>query len=99
MYHYLTNNKEEFMRPYHLKSDAESLLNMMKCKQGLLLRTRNDVSQKNEIMCKCLVHNICVLIQEMFELGIRVDFKEILPQEFMRKAERLVQFKYYEKRV
>jgi hypothetical protein len=34
---------------------------------------------------KCLVHNICVLIQEMFKLGIRIDFKDVKPFDFMYK--------------
>jgi hypothetical protein len=32
---------------------------------------------------KCLVHNICVLIQEMFELWIKIDFKNTKPFDFM----------------
>lgn len=58
---------------------------MIKRKQGVNLRTKNDIGQVNEIMCKCLVHNICVLIQEIFELGIKVDFHEEILEEFMCK--------------
>jgi len=85
MYHYYKDNKEDFMQHYHKRSNAESVFSMMKRKQGANLRTKNDIAQVNEIMCKCLVHNICVLIQEMFEIGIKVDFKEIIPEEFMCK--------------
>ena len=63
----------------------ESVFSMIKRKQGTYLRTKKDTAQVNEIMCKCLVHNICCLIQEMFELGIKVNFKEIVPEEFMCK--------------
>jgi transposase len=83
MYRYFKDHKEDFMRHYHLRSNAESIFSMIKRKQGDYLRTKNDIAQVNEIMCKCLVHNICVLIQEMFELGIKVDFQEVMPQEFM----------------
>ena len=85
MYRYFKDNKEDFMKHYHKRSNAESLFSMMKRKQGCNLRTKNDIAQVNEIMCKCLVHNICVLIQEMFEIGIKVDFKEVIPEEFMCK--------------
>lgn len=70
---------------YHRRSNVESVFSMIKRKQGCNLRTKKDIAQVNEIMCKCLVHNICVLIQEMFEFGIRVDFKEVTPDEFMCK--------------
>jgi transposase len=86
MYHYFKDHKEDFMKHYHLRSNAESVFSMMKRKQGEYLRTKNDIAQVNEILCKCLVHNICVLIQEMFELGIKVDFSEVMPQEFMCKT-------------
>ncbi|MBU1862833.1 MAG: hypothetical protein KKH94_04110 [Candidatus Omnitrophica bacterium] len=35
-----------------------------------------DVAQVIEIMCNCLMHNILVLIQEMFMVGIMIDFHE-----------------------
>ena len=85
MYRYYKDHKEDFLQHYHNRSNAESVFSMMKRKQGANLRTKNDIAQVNEIMCKCLVHNICVLIQEMFEIGIKVDFKEVIPKEFMCK--------------
>jgi transposase len=83
MYRYFTNNKEEFLQHYHLRSNAETVFSMIKRKQGSHLKTKNDIAQVNEILCKCLVHNICVLIQEMFELGIKIDFEEVKPFDFM----------------
>ena len=83
MYQYFTDNKEEFLQHYHRRSNAETVFSMIKRKQGSNLKTKNDIAQVNEILCKCLVHNICVLIQEMFELGIRIDFEEIKPFDFM----------------
>lgn len=85
MYQYFKEHREDFMQHYHRRSNVESVFSMIKRKQGTYLRTKTDVAQINEIMCKCLVHNICVLIQEMFELGIKVDFKEVIPEEFMCK--------------
>lgn len=83
MHRYFSENKEEFMRHYHRRSNAETVFSMIKRKQGGSLRTKNDIAQVNEILCKCLVHNICVLIQEMFELGIKVDFEKEVPFDFM----------------
>ncbi|MCD4740022.1 hypothetical protein K8R43_02380 [archaeon] len=30
----------------------------------------------NEVLCKALDHNIVILIHEMFELGININFQE-----------------------
>jgi len=84
MYEYSKYHKEDFMKHYHLRSNAESVFSMVKRKFGDNLRTRNDISQTNEVLCKALCHNICVLIQEMFELGIKIDFSEA-SEEFMCK--------------
>jgi len=83
MYDYFKNNRDEFMKHYHIRSNVETVFSMIKRKQGMTLKTKNDIAQINEIMCKCLVHNICVLIQEMFELGITVDFNSDTCEEFM----------------
>ena len=32
------------------------------------------VAMVNEVLCKIICHNICVLIQETHELGIEVEF-------------------------
>lgn len=87
MFVYFRDHKEEFMQHYHKRSNAESVFSMMKRKFGSNVRTRNSIAQENEVLCKALCHNICVLIQEMFELDIKVDFQEVKPLEFMCKIE------------
>ena len=42
----------------------------IKAKFGGSVRCRKPVAQVNEVLCKILCHNICVLIQSMYELGI-----------------------------
>jgi len=34
------------------------------------------LGQTNEILAKCLCNNLCVLVQEAFEIGIDIDFKK-----------------------
>ena len=87
MFRLFRDHKEEYMQHYHKRSYAESVFSMMKRKFGSNLRARNSLAQENEVLCKALCHNICVLIQEMFELGIKVDFQEMAPQEFICKIE------------
>jgi len=85
MYHYFHEHREEFMTHYHQRSNVESVFSMMKRKQGTHLKSRNEIAQTNEILCKALVHNICVLIQEIFESGITVDFQALAEDELMCK--------------
>lgn len=76
MYKYYINHQEEFMGHYHKRSNSETVFHMLKMKFGKHLRSREEIGQTNEILAKCLAHNICVLIQEMFEIGINVDFEK-----------------------
>ena len=47
---------------------------MIKGKFGAAVRSKSDVGQVNEVLCKVLCHNVCVLIQAMHELGIEPTF-------------------------
>ena len=52
----------------------ETVFQMVKAKFGDKLKSKNWVAQQNELLCKLIAHNICVLIQEMHELGIKPEF-------------------------
>lgn len=62
------------MENYHKRSNVETTFSMIKRKFGERLRTKTETAQKNELLCKILCHNICVVIQSMYELGITVTF-------------------------
>jgi hypothetical protein len=47
---------------------------MIKEKFGTRLLSKMEVAQVNEGLCKVLCHNICVVIQSMYELGIEPVF-------------------------
>ncbi len=74
MYKYFRENREEFLRHYHQRSNAESGFFMIKQRFGDFVSTKNEVSQTNEILAKILCHNICVLIQEIFLSNLEIDF-------------------------
>ena len=40
----------------------------------LAVRSKTPVAQVNEVLVKILCHNICVLIQSVYELGIKPIF-------------------------
>ncbi len=72
MYHYFAFNQKWFMQQYHQRSNVESTFSMIKAKFGDSLRSKS--AQINEALCKVLCHNLCCLIQSMFELNIKPEF-------------------------
>jgi transposase len=74
MYHMFAFKNEEFMRHYHKRSNVETVFQMIKAKFGDKVKSKNWIAQQNELLCKLIAHNICVLIQEMYELGINPNF-------------------------
>jgi transposase len=65
---------EEFLVHYHKRSNAETTFHIIKSKFGDSVRSKTEAAQVNEVLLKVLCHNICVVIQKMFELGIEPEF-------------------------
>jgi transposase len=76
MFKYFQNHKELFLKNYHKRSNVETVFAMVKLRLGEFLKSKNYEAQRNELLMKFLVHNICCLVQEIFERGVKVDFKE-----------------------
>jgi transposase len=74
MWHFYNFNREVFMQHYHKRSNAETTFSMIKGKFGGFVRAKTPVAQVNEVLCKVLCHNICVLIQSIYELGLEPTF-------------------------
>lgn len=74
MYFYYTYNQSWFMQQYHKRSNVETTFHMIKSKFGDSLRSKTSTAQINEALCKVLCHNLCCLIQSMFELNIKPEF-------------------------
>lgn len=74
MYHFYSFNQERFMQSYHKRSNVETTFHMIKSKFGDSLRSKTKTAQINEALCKVLCHNICCLIQSMYELGLKPKF-------------------------
>jgi len=74
MYHYFMYKHEEFMEHYHKRSNSETVFHMIKTKFRDNLRSKTKTAQVNELLLKVLCHNICVVIQEVNELGIKSEF-------------------------
>lgn len=84
MKRYFDEHKEEFMEHYHKRSNAESVFSTIKRKFGQRLYSKSEVGQVNEVLCKALAYNICILIQEMFELNINLDYNKCAKLSILR---------------
>jgi transposase len=74
MYHYFIYKHDEFLEHYHARSNVETVFHMIKTKFKDNLRSKSKTAQINELLLKILCHNICVVIQEVNELGLRGEF-------------------------
>ena len=57
-------------------------------KLGGAVRAKSPVAQVNEVLCKVLAHNLCCLIQSIYELGLEPVFwtfeakQSVAPKQF-----------------
>lgn len=68
------DNKEKWKESYHKRSNVESTFAMIKLRFGEFLKCKKYTAQRNELMVKFICHNVCCLIEEMYEHNIKIDF-------------------------
>lgn len=74
MFHYFQFKREDFLAHYHERSNVETVFSMVQAKFGKHVKSKNPTAQMNELYCKFIGHNICVLISSVYELGIAPEF-------------------------
>lgn len=74
LYHYFMFNRDEFLTHYHKRSNVETAFSMIKGKFGDSVRAKTETGQINELLCKVLCHNLCVLVQAIYELKVEPVF-------------------------
>lgn len=62
--------RDTFLARYHQRSNVESTFSIIKRKFGDSLRSKSAIGQMNEVLCKVIAHNLCVLIACIHELGL-----------------------------
>jgi transposase len=78
MWALFTLKAEEFYASYHMRSNAESVVSMVKRNFGGSVRTKVASAQVNEILCKCLLHNLTRIIHMVEEFGIEISFPTVV---------------------
>jgi transposase len=74
MYHFFHYRQDDFLAKYHQRSQVEAVFSAVKAKWGDGVRSWKDAAMRNEVYCKFICHNICVLIMAQIELGIEAEF-------------------------
>lgn len=74
LYHFYNFKRDEFLARYHQRSNVETTFSMIKAKFGERLRCKTETAQTNEALLKVLAHNLCCVIQSMYELGVEATF-------------------------
>lgn len=77
--HHFSANKEDFLRHYHRRSNVESAFSAIERKFGKSVRSKLQSAQQNEVILKCLCHNITCLVHAIHELRIDPKFWEVRP--------------------
>ena len=67
-------NNDKFLPHYHRRSNVETVMWMLKSKFGAAVRSKTAVAQVNEVLCKCLCHNLCCLVHAIFTAGLAPRF-------------------------
>jgi transposase len=70
-------HREELLKVYHKRSNAESTFSVIKRVFGDSVRSETQRAQINEVLLKVLAHNIRCLIHAMTELGISPSLWEL----------------------
>ncbi len=71
---YFTLHEDEFYARYHKRSNVEATFSAVKARFGERLKSKDPTAQQNEVLCKVVAWNICVLVRAMHEHGIPADF-------------------------
>jgi hypothetical protein len=74
LWHLYSFKHDEFLAHYHKRSNVESTFSMIKRKFGTGVRAKLLPAQLNEVLLKCLCHNLSVLVHSIHELGIEPKF-------------------------
>ncbi len=74
-------NQDKFLGHYHRRSNIETVMWMLKSKFGGAVRSKTPTAQMNEVLCKCLCHNLACIVQAIFSAGLMPRFwKDAEPQ-------------------
>src|SRR5207248_11076613 len=74
MYAHFMLRRPDFLAHYHARSNSEAVFWMMKSTLGASVRAKLPVAQANEVLAKCLLHNLRCLVYAIYESNLKPQF-------------------------
>lgn len=74
LWHLFSLEKGRFLHHYHQRSNVETAFSSVKRLFGASVRAKLPTAQVNEVLLKCLCHNLAVLVHALHELDIEPSF-------------------------
>jgi transposase len=71
---YVATYEDDFLAHYHRRSNVETVFHMIKAKFDAAVRSKLPAAQTNEVLLKCLCHNLSCLVLAIHELNIDPKF-------------------------
>lgn len=75
--------REQWLPRYHRRSNVETVFSMLKAKFGGSIRAKRSISQVNEVLCKCLAHNLCCYVKAIYVSGLAPTFWADAPKALL----------------
>jgi len=79
MYHLFGYQRDTLLSRYHQRSNVETAFSMITAKFGDSLRSKSEVGQFNEVLCKVIAHNLCALIAYIHEIELEMPEFSVQP--------------------
>ena len=76
MFDYFNSNQEDFKHYYGQRAQSESAFSRIKRNWGEFLKSKTFKAQQNEVLLKCLCHNISCLVAQVFERNLKINFED-----------------------
>lgn len=72
LFHLCALNGADWQKAVNQQNQAESAFSMIKRKFGEKVFSKADTAQVNEVLCKMLCHNLCVVIYWLYQFGVDI---------------------------
>lgn len=72
MFYLFAMNSAEYREAINRQAQVESTFSMIKQKFGERIFSKDATAQVNEVLCKILCHNLCVIIYWLYQFGVEI---------------------------
>lgn len=76
-FHMFAFHREQWLNHYGKRSNVEATFSSLKRKFGSAVRAKTRTATVNEVLLKCLAHNLSCLVHARYELGIDATFSSL----------------------